>query len=261
MLVANIVPISEMRSKANKTGIQFCYQHMLRNSPIYLSNIQHCADRGDLIIIAGLHKMRDPDKGLPEVSKITSRHEIMLPSYHNKGDVTVEIAEEMVYRFSSLGIKWMAVPQGRDIYSYFDCFDRLVDLPGVVSVGISLDVNSWELGGRLELIAALRGTSRIGRHFGVHLLDIFHPLEIVAHAQTNRGFIDSVSTAFPAYTGISGMLLDYTARYGVRGMAKGRPTIPLNFFNMNPSDLQSSYKKAYTQNLSIFERYADGLLY
>ena len=221
-----------------------------RDSEFYRRFFRQESELGNFVILDnGAHELGkglDPIR-LADIALDIRASEVVLPDRLFWGEDTVDHSLDAISRLRGVlpsETKYMGVPQGRTLFEWFSCMERLIDL-GATSIGISKDYEIWE-GGLMFLVAL------VPAGIEVHLLGFGRQPEklFTASNEKYRSKIRGTDSAKPIIFAMAGLRYDQDiARW---------PTYckrPGNYFDriFNPRDVQ--LYKDLVHNIGMYYRH------
>ena len=163
MKLCIIAPISHLHLASYGSGIHMALTHLALKSDEYVKAYQRFKNKGEYLILDNsAFEMEQQGKGLdPEpVLKAAKRigvDEVIATDVLLDGDATVASTREFIKQYNNffseeirLGRpvpKIMAVPQGKTVEEWIDCYMRLIALEGVNVLGFSKIAVTTAFGG------------------------------------------------------------------------------------------------------------------
>lgn len=181
MRVAHITPINYLTSR---TDYHMALTHLvLEGNEKYINHFR-CLPSNDYIILDNsvieLGTAVSIEQVL-EAAKIIGADEIILPDAFCDKDRTIELLNEIMstQKYHDIPYKMMAVPQGKTVEDWFECYNYILDLPIIHTIGIPKVIDAIFPGGRLALLDFLDDYLLIDESKEYHLLGVWNnPIEI-----------------------------------------------------------------------------------
>ncbi len=145
--VLNIMPLSYMERyflKDNNQGKCIVMAHLMENKK-YLSIIKEIKENGNYILLdnsAPYLGSSVNNEDLLDCIKLIKPDEVILPDVLDDGEETIKRTKEFLDAFSKYNrIKFMAVPQGKTIEEYKECYKIFARNSQIDLIGLSFSVS------------------------------------------------------------------------------------------------------------------------
>lgn len=200
MYLINIFPIPNIEMEQKQTMHMFL-THLVESNPTYRKAAFEAPGYkildNSLIELGGAVDL----KRVLEAAEVIHADEIILPDVFQKGPETLEVVAQSIEYLKSTypyecPYKVMAVAQGRDEKEWYECYQELLDMPGVDVVGIPKILAKMHPCGRPHFVKELCDL-RAKPH---HLLGLWYSFsEFSAYPQDVLDKIRSCDTCHLSY--------------------------------------------------------------
>lgn len=193
MKVANILPTSYMSLTIGR-DYNMLLTH-LTEDPTYVDNALKL--RGYKILDNSAYELGESlnTKTLIKAAKAVKADEVILPDVLKDGKRTLirtmDSIEEIAAALS--GVKLMAVPQGKDIEEWLECYTELIKLP-IHVIGINKFTHDYMLGGRLKFCKSLKECGLVLPNLEYHLLGLPEDISEIRNQAKYNEWIRGVDT-------------------------------------------------------------------
>ena len=228
MKVAVIAPVPLLERYGAITDYHLVLTHLVLRDNYYTQFYQRRKRKGDYLILDNSLIELGEAMSISDVlraAELVQPDEIVLPDKFKDGPATLELIKQTLKELpKDLPYKLMAVPQGKDLHEWLECYNEILNLERIQVIGIPKVTQTYTIG-RAGLTTLLSQKNIIDHGRDYHLLGVWeNPFEIALQAR--HYWIRGVDTSIAVLCGQLGIAFDFQ-----RGLLISRPEIKLDFYN------------------------------